>query len=199
MPKLRNYIVDSNPFALAGPPDWFLARLYQYDPSLVIVPSRQGHFYRLCQRRPLRLPERVINDILKEESDTKMLASHSLVPVTTILATVWWDNPTIFEELTKRAPWRMGGAKKFTDLVEAQDQKREMDNKLRTDEHLDYLAKDSWKFYNKLIGTRSHLWSPTVKSDKPASETKAPSLIISGAPAYKPAVQATWAPPRARR
>lgn len=199
MARFPNYIVDTNPFALAGPPDWFLSKLWAYDDSLVIVPSRQGHFYRLAQRRPLKLPERIVNDVLKEQSDTRMLANYSLVPVTTILATVWWDNPILFEELNKRAPWRMGGAKQFTELVEAQDKKRELDIKIKTDDHLDYLAKDSWKYYNKLIGTRSHLWSPTVKSNTPAQGNKAPALHIPASTRYRPDAAATWAPPRGKR
>ena len=199
MAKLPNYITDKNPFALAGPPDWFLSRLWAYDDSLVIVPSRQGHYYRLAQRRPLKLNESIVNDIMKEQGDTKMLASYSLVPVTTILATVWWDNPVIFEELTKRAPWRMGGAQKFTEMVEAVDKKRELDIRARTDDHLTYLAKDSWRYYNKLIGTRTHLWSPTVKSSSnvPAA-SQSPSIIIAPSN-YKPSVDSTWAPPRGKR
>ena len=199
MARLPNYIADKNSFALAGPPTWFLSKLWAYDDSLVIVPSRQGHFYRLAQRRPLKLPERIVNDVLKEQSDTRMLASYSLVPVTTILATVWWDNPVIFEELTKRAPWRMGGAKKFTEMVEAVDKKRELDVRAKTDDHLDYLAKDSWKYYNKLIGTRSHLWGPTVKSDKPAPASSGPALFIPHGAKYRPDAVATWAPPRGKR
>lgn len=195
---LPNYIPDTNPFQLAGPPDWFQRQLWEYDPSLVIVPSRQGFFYRLAQKRPLKLKENIVNDILKEEGDTKLLARYGLVPVTTIMATVRWDNPLLFEELNKRAPWRMGGAQKFTELVEAQDKKKELDIRLKTDEHLDYLAKDSWKYYNKLIGTRSHLWSPTVKSGKPAPASSAAIVLPHNAP-YRPAVQATWAPPRGKR
>ena len=110
-----------------------------------------------------------MNDVLKEDSDTKMLASYSLVPVTTILSTANWSNPVIFEELRRRAPWRMGGAKKFTALVEGQDREEDLKKRLVQEEHLDYLSSDAWKYYNKLIGLRSHLYSPKTKSTAPVS------------------------------
>ena len=78
-----NYVVDENRFRLAGPPQWWLRKLWDFDNSLVVVPSRQGFYYRLAQRRKLKLSDKVVNDALFKESDTKMLASYSLVPVTT--------------------------------------------------------------------------------------------------------------------
>ena len=196
MARLANYVIDTNPFSLAGPPNYFLRQLWEFDPSLVIVPSRQGFYYRLTQRRPLKLKENIVNDILKEQADTRMLASHGLVPITTILATARWDNPMIFVELQRRAPWRMGGAEKFTELLEGQEQEEAVKQRVVEDERLSYLAKDSWKFYNKLIGTRSHLWSPTLK---PSADVKranvAPNLRIPG-PVYRPETATTWVEPR---
>ena len=152
---LTNYIPDTNLFKLAGPPSWFLRRLWDFDASLVIVPSRQGFYYRLAQRRKLNLSDKI-------ESDTKMLASYSLTPVTTILATANWSNPYIFEELRRRAPWMMGGADKVNKMLDDQDQQVTDETQAKTDDQLTYLGKDAWKYYNKLIGTRSHLYSPTV-------------------------------------
>jgi hypothetical protein len=155
-----NYIPDTNPFSLAGPPKWFLQQLWEFDSSLVIVPSRQGFFYRLAQRRKLNIPEKMTMDILWKESDTRMLATYSLVPVTTILATVNWGNPLFFEELRRRAPWRQGGADEVLKRIDDQETKEELDRKLRIDDTNTYLAKDAWKMYQKKVGLRSHLWSP---------------------------------------
>src|SRR3990167_10158246 len=166
MVNFGNYIVDTNKFHLAGPPDWLLRSLYEFDPSLVLVPSRQGFFYRLGQRRPLKLKENVVNDILKEQADTQMLASYSLVPVTTVLATANWSSPVFFEELRRRAPWRWGGAEKFSKIIDEQERKEALDRRAKQDDRNSYLAKDAWRFYNKLIGTRSQLWSPVTKSSK---------------------------------
>lgn len=169
---MLNYIVDQNRFNLAGPPKWWLVGLWDFDNSLVVVPSRQGFYYRLAQRRKLNLANHIVNDALFAESDTKMLAKYSLVPVTTILATAQW-NPVMFEALSQRAPWRMGGAEKAIKAVEDQDWQDEVNRRVKTDEHLTYLGKDAWKLYNKKIGVRSHMWSPTVKDNQPASAAPA--------------------------
>ena len=137
----------------------------EFDNSLVVVPSRQGFYYRLAQRRPLRLPEHVVNEALFKESDTQMLATYGLVPVTTILATVNWGNPILFEELRKRAPWRMGVADKVNATLEAQDRQDALDRRMKTDEHLTYISKDAWKMYRKKIGL-GRAWNITPASSK---------------------------------
>lgn len=147
-----NYIPDVNRFNLAGPPRWFLRQLWAFDPSLVIVPSRQGFYYRLSQRRKLQLAEKIVNEALWQHSDTQMLAGYSLVPVTTIVATVNWSNPYIFVELANRAPWRQGGHEKVNARLDAQDQQDDLDKRAKTDEHLTYLGKDAWNLYRKKIG-----------------------------------------------
>ena len=183
-----NFIKDINKFQLSGPPSWFLDQLWEFDPSLVIVPSRQGFYYRLAQRRKLKLPENVVNDVLKEQSDTRMLASYSLVPVTTILSTANWSSPIFFTELRRRAPWRMGGAKKFTQLVEGQEREAAMAQRIAQDEHLDYLSKDAWKYYNKLTGLRSHLYSPKTKSTAPVSR----GIRRVKTEQYRPQLESAW-------
>lgn len=174
---MRNWIPDVNRFSLAGPPKWWLEQLWHFDNSLVVVPSRQGFYYRLAQRRKLTLTDAVVNDALFNESDTKMLARYSLVPVTTILATANWSNPYLFEELRRRAPWRLGGAQKVIQEMESREAQDEMDRQNTTNENLESLGKDAWRLYNKKIGLRSHMWSPTTKSA--AKEKVAPSIRVS--------------------
>lgn len=163
-----NYIPDVNRFSLTGPPRWWLKKLYEFDNSLVVLPSRQDYLYRLAQRRKLNLATKFTQDMLWAASDTKMLASYGLIPVTTIIATANWSNPLMFETLRNRAPWRMGGADKVADMLDAQEKKEELDIRAKTDEHLSYLSKDAWNLYGKKIGVRSHMYSP---------KTKAPSLV----------------------
>lgn len=155
-----NYIPDINPFSLAGPPKWWLQKLWIFDSSLVVVPSRQGFHYRLAQRRKPNLSVDIVNDALFNESDTKMLARYSLVPVTTILATANWGNPYLFEELRNRAPWRLGGAQKVADTLDDEDAKTELATQVKLNEHLTSLGKDAWGLYNKKIGVRSHMYIP---------------------------------------
>lgn len=151
---MTNYIPDTNRFHLAGPPSWWLAKLWDFDSSLVVIPSRQQCLYRLAQRRKLSLREDITNNALFNESDTRMLASYGLIPVTSILPTANWSNPYLFEELANRAPHRQGGADAAIRKVEDQELKDEFDKRQLTDEQLTYLSKDAWKYYNKKIGLR---------------------------------------------
>ena len=194
--RLPNYQEDRNPFHLAGPPNWFLHQLWDFDASLAIVPSRQGFYYRLAQRRPLELPEKVVNDVLKEQADTAMLASYGLVPVTTILATANWGNPLIFVELARRAPWRMGGAEQYEKAVIGQERQERLDAAIQQDAELTDRAKDGWRYYNKKIGTRSHIFD-VVPVGKPKAKTPAtPALIVpSTIKAYTPLVTTSWGNP----
>lgn len=186
---MTNYISDINRFALAGPPKWFQQQLWEFDNSLVLIPSRQGFFYRLAQRRPIQLSTAIVNDVMKEQADTAMLVAYGLVPVTTVLATVRWDNPEIFEELRRRAPWRMGGADKFNAAIDAQEQKEALDKAAAQNDMLDQVAKDAWRYYNKKIGTRTHLWSPTTKTQGQGSST--PGIILPKTQ-YSPVLQTGW-------
>ena len=163
--RLPNYIKDENPFNLAGPPQWWLLKLWEFDNSLAVVPSRQGFYYRLAQRRKLQLPEHMVNGALWHDSDTRMLARYSLIPVTTIIATANWGNPYMFVELANRAPWRLGGATKVNQMLDEQDQKVELDKRAKTDEHLTYLSKDAWKLYRKKIGL-GRSWNITPETAK---------------------------------
>lgn len=179
---MNNFIPDTNRFALAAPPRHFLQRLAEFDPSLVIIPSRQSPVYRLAQRRPLKLPEKMVNEAIFNESDTKMMASYGLIPVTTILSSIEWSDPFIFVELERRCPHRMGGADAATALVEEQEAKDELRKQAHNDEMLNYLAKDSWGMYNKHLGLRSHAFiNSRVKTRREIVGGKSAALSIKNA------------------
>lgn len=185
---MSNWIPDINRFQLAGPPKWFLKLLWEFDSSLVIIPSRMGHYYRLAQRRKMQLAENIVNDILKEQADTAMLASYGLVPVTTILSTVCWS-PLLLAELHNRAPWRQGGAAEVIKRLEDQEYQDKVDAFLKQDEKNDYVARDAWRYYQKNIGLRSHVYSPKTPDRRP----KHPGLRkVSKTQAYKPDVFSTY-------
>jgi hypothetical protein len=148
-----NYIEDVNRFKLAAPPEWWLTKLRDFDSSLVIVPSRQDAVYRLAQRRPLNLPENIVNDVLFDQSDTKLLASYSLVPVTTIIANPNWSNPFMFKELADRAPWRNGGADKVLTELDEHEMRIETQKRLDTEANLVDRAKDGWRLLKQKQGS----------------------------------------------
>ncbi len=149
---MRNYIPDLNRFKLAGPPKWFLSALWNFDSSLVIVPSRQTCIYRLAQRRTLSLPDHIVNDSLFKESDTKMLASYSLVPVTTILATANWSNPYLLQELANRSVTMQGGAEAVNKRLDAEEKELEVKTKTLQDDMTTRTSKEGYKHYRKKIG-----------------------------------------------
>jgi hypothetical protein len=177
MVNYGNYIPDVNRFKLAGPPEWWLRALYDFDSSLVVVPSRQNAVYRLAQRRPLRLAEKVTNDVLFKESDTRMLATYSLVPVTTIIATANWSNPLMFDMLRRMAPHRNGGAEATEAKILAQEKQEAIDKAAAQDEMLDYVSKDAWNFYLMKLGVRTRMYSPKTKPP-PREGNQAPSIRI---------------------
>lgn len=177
---MSNYISGSNPFALAGPPAWWLRKLWDFDNSLVVVPSVQGFHYRLCQRRPLDQKARLVNEV-QLDGDSKQLAQHGLIPVTTILATARWDNPLMWIDLAERAPWRNGGAKEYEAKLNDIEHAKNLKIAQQQNEHNTYLSKDAWKMYLKKVGLRQQLWSPTVKkgSTGEAAENRAPLIKIA--------------------
>lgn len=152
--RYSNFIWGENPFKLSGPPDHFLRSLSEFDRSLVVIPSKQGFYYRLAQRRPPTLSAKIVNEALFKESDTKMLASHGLIPVTTILATANWSNPLLFEELRHRAPWRLGGAEQVIKQVEGNEFNSELKIREKNSAMLDDSGKDAWKYYKTKLGLR---------------------------------------------
>lgn len=184
-----NYLVDSNPFNLAGPPTYWLKALWEFDSSLVVMPSKLGFFYRVCQRRKPTHAIQIVNDIIKEDLDGRMLAARNLVPVTTLVATTNWGNYAFhMEELRRRNPHRMGGAAKVINQVEAADQQTEIDKAAQNDEMLTSISKDGWGLYLKKLGLRSHMWIPST-----TSKAASPSNFIK-APAMKPEVSSIFIP-----
>ena len=160
---VTNWIPDTNRFSLTTPPEWWLKKLWDFDSSLVVIPSRQQALYRLAQKRPLSLTEKAVHEMLKEQADAQMMASYGLIPVTSIMMNPNWANPAMFIELHNRAPHRLGGAEKALAVLEAQEAKDELDKQFKLNDHLDSLGKDAWGMYKKKIGVQSNMYIP--KSD----------------------------------
>jgi hypothetical protein len=173
----QNWIEGVNRYSLAKPPTWFLSALWDFDASLVIIPSEQHSLYRLAQRRKVNLPDHIIKDPIFQQSDSQMMARHGLVPVTTIMPTINWADPENFMELARRAPWRNGGHEAVSKRMEEEEAAIEAKKREAQDEHLASLAKDAWGFYNKKIGVRSHMYIPRSKSSV-VSKSKSPSIRI---------------------
>lgn len=149
-----NWIEDVNRFHLKTPPLALLRRLWDFDSSLVIIPSKQDCVYRLAQRRPISLPKHLLDDPFFNQSDTQMLASYGLIPVTTILAEPNWFHPNFFKELENRAPWRMGGAEKVLTALEEEEMREEAQKKIDEDLRLTDISRQGWRSYQRRTGAR---------------------------------------------
>jgi hypothetical protein len=184
---MDNFIQGANPFKLAGPPTYWLAKLWDFDPSLVVIPSVQGFHYRICQRRPLDEKAKLVNDVSRE-GDSLMLAQYGLVPVTTLLATARWDNPLMWNDLAERAPWRQGGADAYIKKVEGAEAEKQLKINLENSERNTALAKDAWKMYQIRTGTRLGLTgsNKVTPNERPASASAALKIVDAyGRPTYR--------------
>lgn len=173
-----NYIPDINRFSLAGPPAWWLAKLSEFDDSLVVVPSRQAFLYRLGQRRKPDLKTNVINESLAADRDTAMLASYGLIPVTTIVATARWDNPLMWVDLAERSPSKQGGAEAYEKKLNAQDQAKNIRIAQDINDRNTYLSKDAWKMYQIKTGRRIGLGPVTKPTPVAPMYDRAPLVVI---------------------
>lgn len=175
-----NFIKGDNPFNLAGPPAWWLAKLKDFDDSLVVMPSKMNHLYRLCQRRPPEPRANIVHS-LSTDSDAKQMAQFGLIPVTTIISTAKWDNPLIWEDLRQRSPHRMGGAEKFEQALLTRERKKELDVAKEIDERNTDVAKDAWNYYLLKAGRKNQLYSPRVKDRSSARKpTLAGKIYVPG-------------------
>lgn len=161
---MSNWIPDVNRFNLPVPPAFWLRALWEFDSSLVVIPSKQEPLYRLAQRRKIQLPDHILKDPLFQQSDTQMMAGYGLIPVTSIMPTINWSDPSNFQELARRAPWRMGGSEEVLKKIEEQEARQELDKAATQDDMLHHLGRDAWGLYNKKIGVRSHMYIPRNKA-----------------------------------
>ena len=177
--ELGNYLPGKNPFKLAGPPQWWLRKLKDFDPDLRVVASEQGFFYRLAIKRPINATTKLVHDTLQKETDTRTLASYGLVPICTLLATANWDNPLMWIDLAERSPKRQGGADAMDKKINEADAQRDFQKFLKQDEMTTNVAKDAWGMYLKNSGRRTSMWVPKTPDRTPKPSQKSPSIIIT--------------------
>jgi len=151
-----NYIETLNPYGLAKPPVHFLHDLFVFDPELVMFPSQEEAVYRLGRKVKhspdiWRLVKSLTHGVTADgrstpgRPDSRTMAQHSLVPVTSILPsplTHW--GPTILQDLAKMDTHRAGGADAFTDTLEAREASEEERSATVQRQQLDALAREAY-------------------------------------------------------
>lgn len=112
----QNWIARRNPWNLPQPPVWFLSKLYDRDPLLVIFPGITEQVYRLARRsaKAAKAQQFAPNVEVAE------LLAHRCVPITSIMPfTTWGDE--IIQWLDDHDTWKAGGAEAFTRKIEQQE------------------------------------------------------------------------------
>lgn len=154
---LTNFIEGTNPFNLARPSPWWLQLLWDYDPELVVIPSCREHAYRLCRRAPRekRMGLRAVGK-LHQHPDTIQMINHGLLPVATL--TTWSvSSDKIIRDLMARDTWRMGGAEKVDDMINAQERASVEQTERRQQQELLYRSGDAFRSLQTQKGERVSL------------------------------------------
>jgi hypothetical protein len=177
---MGNWIGSPNPFHVAAPPQWWLQELLVFDDQLVVFPSQQVPYaYRLARRATRTAGFR--SKTLREADprpDTKMYAKHRLLPILTILPTSGWDHQ-VFQYLADRDIWRHGGAKRFTDTLEASEAAQVASLDRRHDDDLDERVRRSLEHLKRRTGQRiSTTGLPVARPPKGLSRDASPALVI---------------------
>ena len=166
-----NYIADTNRWKLPEPPSWFLKRLYDYDPMLVLIPSRvrpQGvpPRYLLCRRRQHSVGLGDVARLDNKHPDTNMCYGYHVVPIAPLQFNRNVNSFTeaacesLIRELKGRDTWRISGghngdADAIWQKVEADE--KAADDKRRKDLKSDFKhrARDAWRSLKARTGQRS--------------------------------------------
>jgi hypothetical protein len=112
----QNWIARRNPWNLPQPPSWFLRKLYDRDPLLVIFPGIQAQMYRLARRSPAAKKARQV----APNEEVAELLFHGCVPVTSILPYAKWGDE-IIQWLDDHDTWKAGGGEQYVKKLEANE------------------------------------------------------------------------------
>lgn len=112
-----NWLGRENPWQLPAPPSWWLKRLHERDAALRVLPGMKEPCYRIA--RASAAMQRV-KPILGNDSETGRMCREGVVPVISLRPDVVW-NDDFFAWLDAHDQWRVGGADKFADQLEAQE------------------------------------------------------------------------------
>ena len=172
-PYLGLTFVPDNP-RMEVPPAWFLARLHDYDPDLVMLPSRARPFaYVLARRARLSrgLTDKAFDQTITQP-DTRMCFQYGLVPVCLLFKHgPIWDADTVLRRLAARDTWRNGGGDALADKLEAEEAQAKIDRDAALKDRFRALSREAWKSLQYRTGQRTTVPGPS----RPGAATKSSS------------------------
>lgn len=148
-----NYIVDNSRMEI--PPAYFLARIWDQDAMLVVLPSRHVPFAYVIARRKQFGPGLTSGaiDAQYSQPDTKMCVQHNCVPVCLMYKTgTSWNPDPIIRSLRARDLWAHGGPNKVADLLDEQDTAAKARIKKQIRDELYERSGDGWRSYKARTG-----------------------------------------------
>lgn len=166
-----NWIPDTNRFKLPTPPAWFLQRLWDFDPILVLIPSRVSvkgatPAYLLCRRRQ---HSRGLGDVAmldNKHPDTNMCYVHGLVPIAPLRfnngATTFTEAGcnSLLAELRARDTWAVtgghdGDADVLVDKIEAAERAQATRERQSLRDMFYHRARDAYRSLKARTGQRN--------------------------------------------
>lgn len=112
----QNWEASRNPWGLEQPPSWFLSKLYDKDPALMIFPGHSEPVYRLARKSPASVKARK----LAPNAEVRHLLAHGCVPITSIMPFTKWGDE-ILQWLDDHDTWKAGGPQKFVQKLEQRE------------------------------------------------------------------------------
>ena len=162
-----NWIADTNRFNLPKPPQWVLTKFYEFDPMLVLIPSRFQRKYLLTRRR---LHSAGLGDVAmldNKHPDTNMCVMHGVVPVFPIVSrsgAFEFEEENVnqlLDELRRRDTWELTGGPGGKDpdaawkMVEDHEAAVERKQHREMKEGFRYMARDAWRSIQARMGWRN--------------------------------------------
>lgn len=200
MSKPRNYEPDWNSFRVAPPPDWWLRALFDFDPDIVVLPSRQrlGVFWLT---RRLKWTAEIVAATkpsipLDNATDAAMFRAHNVESVTDITTPCgYWAIEPVLKWLRDRDTWAYedgpldaaglrralaNGGSKFTKLVEQTELYAEQKINAAVKESIYHATGDAWESLQRRKGKRINN-AGMPKSTDQARPARPGSPILVGA------------------
>jgi hypothetical protein len=165
-----NFIADVNKWKLPEPPEWFLKRLYDFDPMLVLVPSRvkalgESPAYLLCRRRQHSAGLGDVAMLDNKHPDTNMCYGLGVVPIAPLRFKKNVNQFTeaacesLLKELRARDTWAQadaaGGVDALVDRIEAQEDAAKRAQSAAIRDSFYHRARDAYRSLKARTGQRT--------------------------------------------
>lgn len=170
-PVHPNWIPDSNRWGLPTPPSWFLQRLFDFDPLLVLVPSRkkvkkERPAYLLCRHRQYSAGLGDVAMMDNKHPDTNMCVALGVVPIAPLRFKQNQTNFTqqglesLLADLRSRDTWAvtggpMGNADALVDAIEDAENREKQKQHRNLWDSFYHRGRDAYRSLTARVGRRN--------------------------------------------